>query len=84
MIEDNFLLPFFEVVQYTVIFISSFVLMIYFDVIVTIVVFVAITLMFLVPSLLGKELEKRQNTLSSQLADFTTKLKDILSGFEII
>ena len=30
------------------------------------------------------ELEKRQNTLSSQLADFTTKLKDILSGFEII
>ena len=74
MIEDNFLLPFFEVVQYTVIFISSFVLMIYFDVIVTIVVFVAITLMFLVPSLLGKELEKRQNTLSSQLADFTTKL----------
>lgn len=84
MIEDNLLLPFFEVVQYTVIFISSFVLMIYFDVIVTIVVFVAITLMFLVPSLLGKELEKRQNTLSSQLADFTTKLKDILSGFEII
>ena len=84
MIEDNFLLPFFEVVQYTVIFISSFVLMIYFDVIVTIVVFVAITLMFLVPSLLGKELEKRQNTLSSQLADFTTKLKDILSGFEVI
>lgn len=84
MIEDNFLLPFFEVVQYTVIFISSFVLMIYFDVIITIVVFVAITLMFLVPSLLGKELEKRQNTLSSQLADFTTKLKDILSGFEII
>ena len=84
MIEDNFLLPFFEVVQYTVIFISSFVLMIYFYVIVTIVVFVAITLMFLVPSLLGKELEKRQNTLSSQLADFTTKLKDILSGFEII
>ncbi len=84
MIEDNFLLPFFEVAQYTVIFISSFVLMIYFDVIVTIVVFVAITLMFLVPSLLGKELEKRQNTLSSQLADFTTKLKDILSGFEII
>ena len=84
MIEDNFLLPFFEVAQYTVIFISSFVLMIYFDVIVTIVVFVAITLMFLVPSLLGKELEKRQNTLSSQFADFTTKLKDILSGFEII
>lgn len=84
MIEDNFLLPLFKVVQYTVIFISSFVLMIYFDVIVTIVVFVAIAMMFLVPSLLGKELEKRQNMLSLKLADFTAKLKDILSGFEII
>lgn len=84
MIEDNFLLPLFEVVQYTVIFISSFVLMIYFNVIVTVFVFITIAMMFLVPSLLGKELEKRQNILSSKLADFTAKLKDILSGFEII
>ncbi|MCM0747459.1 ABC transporter ATP-binding protein/permease [Clostridioides difficile] len=84
MIEDNFLLPLFEVVQYTVIFISSFVLMIYFDIIVTAFVFVAIAMMFIVPSLLGKELEKRQDILSSKLADFTAKLKDILSGFEII
>lgn len=84
MIEDNFLLPLFEVVQYTVIFISSFVLMIYFDVIVTAFVFVAIAMMFIVPSLLGKELEKRQDILSAKLADFTAKLKDILSGFEII
>lgn len=84
MIEDNFLLPLFEVGQYTVIFISSFVLMIYFDIIVTAFVFVAIAMMFIVPSLLGKELEKRQDILSSKLADFTAKLKDILSGFEII
>ncbi|MCM0740366.1 ABC transporter ATP-binding protein/permease [Clostridioides difficile] len=84
MIEDNFLLPLFEVVQYTVIFISSFVLMIYFDIIATAFVFVAIAMMFIVPSLLGKELEKRQDILSSKLADFTAKLKDILSGFEII
>ena len=84
MIEDNFLLPFFEIVQYTVIFISSFVLMIYFDIIVTICVIVAIAIMFLIPSLLGGKLEKRQNTFSSKLADFTGSLKDILSGFEII
>ena len=58
MLEDNFLLPLFEVVQYTVIFISSFVLMIYFDIIVTICVIVAIAIMFLIPSLLGGTLEK--------------------------
>ena len=84
MLEDNFLLPLFEVVQYTVIFISSFVLMIYFDIIVTICVVIAIAVMLLVPSLLGGTLEKRQNRFSSRLADFTVNLKDILSGFEII
>lgn len=84
MIEDNFLVPLFEVVQYTVIFISSFVLMIYFDIIVTICVIVAISIMLLIPSLLGGILEKRQNIFSSKLADFTVSLKDILSGFEII
>lgn len=84
MIEDNFLLPLFEVVQYTVIFISSFVLMIYFDIIVTICVMVAIAIMFLVPSLLGSNLEKKQNIFSSKLEDFTGGLKDILSGFEVI
>ena len=84
MLEDNFLLPLFEVVQYTVIFISSFVLMIYFDIIVTVCVIAAIAVMFLVPSLLGGTLEKRQNQFSSKLAEFTVSLKDILSGFEII
>lgn len=84
MIEDNFLLPLFEVVQYAVIFTASFLLMIYFDIIVTICVIVAITIMFLIPSFLGNSLEKRQRKYSSKLEDFTVILKDILSGFEII
>lgn len=84
MLEDHFLLPLFEVVQYTVIFISSFVVMIYFDIIVTICVVAAIAVMFLVPGLIGGTLEKRQNKFSSKLADFTVSLKDMLSGFEII
>ena len=84
MLEENFLLPLFEVVQYTVIFISSFVLMICFDLIVTIFVTMAIAVMFLVPGLLGRSLEIRQNSFSSKLAAFTVSLKDILSGFEVI
>ena len=84
MIEDNFLIPLFEVIQYAVIFTASFLLMIYFDIIVTICVIVAIVIMFLIPSFLGNSLEKRQKKYSSKLADFTVSLKDILSGFEII
>lgn len=84
MLEENFWLPLFEVVQYTIIFFSSFVLMIYFDLIVTLCVVAAIAVMFLIPSLLGRTLEKKQNNFSSKLGDFTVILKDILSGFEII
>ena len=84
MIEDNFLLPLFEVIQYAVIFTASFLLMIYFDIIVTICVIVAIAIMFLIPSFLGNSLEKRQKKFSSKLANFTVSLKDILSGFEIV
>ena len=84
MIEDNFLLPLFEVVQYAVIFTASFLLMVYFDIIVTVCVIVAIAIMFLIPSFLGNSLEKRQKKYSSKLAEFTFSQKDILSGFEII
>lgn len=84
ILEDNFLLPLFEVIQYSVIFISSLAVMIYFDAIVTVCVIVAIGLMFVVPSLIGGVLEKQQNQFSEKLSDFTVSLKDILSGFEII
>ena len=44
MIEDNYLLPLLQVIQYTIIFISSLAVMIYFDIIVTAVLFSALTL----------------------------------------
>lgn len=84
ILEDNFLLPLFEVLQYSVIFISSLAVMVYFDAIVTICVIVAIGFMFVVPSLIGGVLEKQQNQFSEKLSKFTVSLKDILSGFEII
>ena len=84
ILEENFLLPLFEVIQYSVIFISSLAVMIYFDAIVTICVIVAIGFMFVVPSLIGGVLEKQQNQFSEKISEFTVSLKDILSGFEII
>ena len=38
MIEDNYLLPLLQVIQYTIIFIASLAVMIYFDIIVTVCV----------------------------------------------
>lgn len=84
LIEDNFLLPLFEIIQYTVIFVSSLMIMIHFHLIITICVIIAIVIMFIVPSLIGNSLEKQQNKFSLQLSNFTANLKDTLSGFEII
>lgn len=84
MIEDNYLLPLLQVIQYTIIFLSSLAVMVYFDVIVTICVIVAIALMFVVPSLFGKLLAKRQDAYSEMLSKFTNCVKDLLTGFEVI
>lgn len=84
MIEDNFLLPLLQVIQYTIIFIASLAVMIYFDIIVTVCVIIAIAIMLIVPSLFGGLLSKRQDKCSDMLSSFTNHVKDLLSGFEII
>lgn len=84
IVEDSFLIPFFEVVQYGIIFASSLGLMIYFDLLVTLCALACIAVLFLVPGLIGRALEKRQTVFSQELSDFTAVLKDILFGFEII
>lgn len=84
LLEDNYLLPIFDIIQYTIIFIASLGIMIYFDITVTIFVFIAILIMFIVPSIFAKRLENCQKLYSQQLSSFTNILKDLLAGFEII
>ena len=77
MIEDNYLLPLLQVI-------ASLAVMIYFDIIVTVCVIIAIAIMLIVPSLFGGLLSKRQDKYSDMLSDFTNHTKDLLSGFEVI
>lgn len=84
MIEDNFLLPLLQVIQYTIIFTASLAVMIYFDIIVTVCVIIAIAIMLIVPSLFGGLLSERQDKYSDLLSVFTNHVKDLLSGFEVI
>ena len=83
MIEDNYLLPLLQVIQYTIIFIASLAVMIYFDIIVTICVIIAIAIMLIVPSLFGGLLSERQDKYSDLLSVFTNHVKDLLSGFSV-
>lgn len=84
MIEENYLIPFFEILQYVVIFLGSLIVMIYFDVIVTICVVIAILCMLIIPSLFGTMLEKHQHRYSEHLSLFMNNVKDALSGFEVL
>lgn len=84
LVEENYLLPFMEVIQYGMIFIASFALMLYYDMIVTVCVAFSILLMLVIPGLFGSALQKRQERYSMKLSAFTGILKDFLSGFEII
>ncbi len=41
-------------------------------------------LMFLIPAVIGKTLEKRQDLVSRQMSVFTEKIKDIFSGYDVL
>lgn len=84
LLEENYLLPFFELIQYSIIFISSLGIMFYFNITITIWVIFATLLMLVIPSVFAKRLEHYQDNFSYHLSLFTNTLKDLLSGFEII
>lgn len=84
LIEENFLIPLFEIIQYSIIFIASLGIMLYFDIIISVCIIISIMFMFIIPSLFGSKLEKRQDYFSQCLSKFTGDTKDVLSGFEVI
>lgn len=84
LIEDNYILPLLQTIQMAVMFLASLGLLLSLSPVITGVLAASLVLMFLVPALLGRILSKRQEAVSAQMAAFTEKTKDILSGFEVI
>ena len=84
IVEKDYLDPLFNVIMQCVQFVTALVVMIYFDAIVTAVVIGTSLLMFIVPGLLGGAMQKRQAELSQKMSEFMLRLKDFMSGFEII
>ncbi|MDQ0361988.1 ABC transporter ATP-binding protein [Breznakia pachnodae] len=84
MIEENYLTSLLLVIQYVFIFIATLIMLFMLNLIVTISLIISVLLMFIVPSVFGKNLQEKQDMVSSKLTQFTAKTKDILSGFEVI
>ncbi|WP_291565559.1 MULTISPECIES: ABC transporter ATP-binding protein [unclassified Clostridium] len=84
LIEENYIVPLLLIFQYGVMFVVTVILLLYLSPLVTLGIFISMLLIFIVPSFFGKALEKKQLELSNRLSFFTSKLKDIFSGYDVI
>lgn len=84
LVEENYLLPLLQTLQYAVMALVTLVLLFALSPLVTGCLLVCMLLTYLIPSLMGKALQSRQDAQSSRLSSFTAKLKDIFSGYEVI
>lgn len=84
IIEENFLIPLLLSVQMVALFLATLAILCCLSPLITVILVIFLLLMFLIPALLGKALQKRQSLYSEELAHFTAKAKDFLSGYEVI
>ena len=84
LVEENYILPLLLMLQHAITFVATLVLLLILSPVVTGCLVLCMLLMYTIPSLFGKALQSRQDALSGKLARFTTRLKDIFSGYEVI
>lgn len=84
LVETKFIVPYLEMIGDVIIFVGTTLVLIYINVWVTIVAFSTGALLLIVPTLFGKPTAKKQEKVSSELSKFTTKIKDIFSGYEVV
>lgn len=83
-IEDNYLKNIFLFVQYAIMFLGSFVLMIYYSLPLTFIVMTLASIPFLVSILSGRKLAQKEMAVSSANETYMATVKDILSGFTVV
>lgn len=84
MIEENYLLPALLTLQCAVIFVVTLLMLLTISPLITFCLIGALLVMCLLPALMGKPLQLRQEALSKRLSLFTLRLKDFFLGYEVI
>lgn len=84
LLEDNYIQPLLLTLQNVVVFAASLIILLYLSPLITLILVVCMILMFTVPSLFGKALQDKQSAVSARMSIFTTSVKDLLSGYEVI
>jgi len=84
LVEDNYILPLLMMLQNIIVFVGALIMLLIISPLITACLIGFLILMLVVPAFFGKALQKRQDRLSKTLSVFTVKIKDILSGYEVI
>lgn len=84
LLEENWMKPMLGICESIGMFVTTVVMLIYYSPWITLTIFATSALAFLVPNALGKYLSKRQQALSKELGAFTSRVKNIFSGFDVI
>ncbi|MHB8064709.1 MAG: ABC transporter transmembrane domain-containing protein, partial [Ruminiclostridium sp.] len=84
LVEDNYILPLLMILQNMVMFIGTLIVLFIFSPLISLCLIGFLIMLLVVPAFFGKALQKRQDRLSKTLSVLTIKIKDILSGYEVI
>jgi ABC-type multidrug transport system fused ATPase/permease subunit len=84
MVEENYLNPLLEIVQNAMSFAFTLFFLLIISPFITLILFVGMIMMLLIPGAIGKKLQSKQEEVSTQNSIFTAKIKDLFSGFEVI
>lgn len=84
IVEENYILAVFEVIQNLMLFAFALIFLLIISPLITLLLFVSLVFMVLIPGLIGQKLQIRQERLSEKYSEFTARIKDMLSGFEVI
>jgi len=81
LIEENYIIPSLMVLQYAVMFIVTLILLFEISPLIALCLIGCMIVMFVLPGLMGKSLQIRQEMLSKQFSVFTSRLKDFFSDY---
>ncbi|URZ09329.1 ABC transporter ATP-binding protein [Clostridium felsineum] len=84
LVENNYIVTYLMMISDIVVFITTTAVLLSINLWITVALFLTGALMLIVPTTFGKLVAKRQYIVSSSLSSFTTKIKDILEGYEVV
>lgn len=84
IVTEDYILSIFEIFNNLLLFISTTILIVYYNKYIAVAMLISLILMIVLPNLFSSEIEKRKVNYTNELSNFTNEVKDTFSGYEIL